>query len=307
MSQHSFSIANESGASFRADVNNALQALASCSSGIAEPTTKYAYQFWIDTSGSYPILKQRSSDNLSWITIGRTDVANLGLLALTGGTLTGDLIIQALLRTEQQVDSTTTGASQTLAPTKSVLKVTNASLTSVNMMSGPQNGAIVVLINGTGSTITIKNLNGGTAANQIKTGTGADLNVASGAAIIMIYDSNGTKWQVVGGSGGSSNSITDFITLASSGALTISAIAGLQSFRVQGNSGAITMSTTPFGTTPPPDGGIIYLIGNHDTNTVEVPVNDAANGCLMDGNVVLAKGQTAGFMYSSSLARYVRL
>jgi hypothetical protein len=103
------------------------------------------------------------------------------------------------------------------------------------------------------------------------------------------------------------NTITSALTLAGSGALSISATKRFQTFLVQGNSAAVTLSTTPFGATPPPDGGIIYLIGNSDTNTVEIPVNDAANGCLMDGSVILAKGQTASFMYSSTLARYVRL
>lgn len=103
------------------------------------------------------------------------------------------------------------------------------------------------------------------------------------------------------------NTITSALTLAGSGSLSPSATKRFQTFLVQGNSAAVTLSSTPFGATPPPDGGIIYLIGNSDTNTVEIPVNDAANGCLMDGSVILAKGQTASFMYSSTLARYVRL
>lgn len=103
------------------------------------------------------------------------------------------------------------------------------------------------------------------------------------------------------------NTITSALTLTGSGSLSPSATKRFQTFLVQGNSAAVTLSSTPFGATPPPDGGIIYLIGNSDTNTVEIPVNDAANGCLMDGSVILAKGQTASFMYSSTLARYVRL
>lgn len=48
MSQHSFNISNEDGASFRADVNAALQALASTSKGSGDPATRYAGQQTID-------------------------------------------------------------------------------------------------------------------------------------------------------------------------------------------------------------------------------------------------------------------
>lgn len=65
MSQHTFAIANEAGAAFRGDVNNALQALASQSSGAAAPGTTYAYQPWLDTTTS--TLKRRNAANSAWV------------------------------------------------------------------------------------------------------------------------------------------------------------------------------------------------------------------------------------------------
>lgn len=91
MSQHSFVIPNESGALFRADNNNALQALASSSLGATAPATTYAGQFWGDTTAV--LLKQRDSTNSSWITVGILNAANLGLLALAGGTVTGNIVM----------------------------------------------------------------------------------------------------------------------------------------------------------------------------------------------------------------------
>jgi hypothetical protein len=71
MSQNDFSLANQSGAAFRADLNNALQALASASSGSSAPTTTYAHQIWLDTTtATAPIIKQRNSANDAWKTIG---------------------------------------------------------------------------------------------------------------------------------------------------------------------------------------------------------------------------------------------
>lgn len=68
MSQNDFVIANQAGAAFRADVNSALQALASLSSGTSAPGTTYAYQLWYDTTTS--LLKIRNGANNAWVIIG---------------------------------------------------------------------------------------------------------------------------------------------------------------------------------------------------------------------------------------------
>lgn len=93
MSQNDMSIANQSGAAFRADLNTALQALVSNSSGTTAPSTTYAYQFWVDTSGGSPLLKMRNAANSAWITMAQVDLTNFGYLPLaTGGTLAAALL-----------------------------------------------------------------------------------------------------------------------------------------------------------------------------------------------------------------------
>jgi len=87
MSQSDYTIADQDGASFLVDINAQLAALVSNNSGATEPSTTYAYQWWADTSAG--LLKQRNAANNAWITIGSLGSANLGLLALSGGTLTG--------------------------------------------------------------------------------------------------------------------------------------------------------------------------------------------------------------------------
>lgn len=67
MSQHDMDVANASGATVRADINSALQALASNSSGASGPSTTYAYQFWCDTTNG--LMKQRNSANSAWLTL----------------------------------------------------------------------------------------------------------------------------------------------------------------------------------------------------------------------------------------------
>lgn len=69
--QHDGVIANASGAAVRQDLNNALQALLSNSSGATAPATTYAYQFWADTTAGQ--LKQRNSANDAWIVVAELD------------------------------------------------------------------------------------------------------------------------------------------------------------------------------------------------------------------------------------------
>tara|TARA_R110000787_G_scaffold34909_1_gene90095 strand:+ start:883 stop:1728 length:846 start_codon:yes stop_codon:yes gene_type:complete len=67
MSQHDFNIANQSFPATRTDLNNALAALASNSSGDTEPGTTYANQWWYETDTN--ILKLRNEANNGWVDV----------------------------------------------------------------------------------------------------------------------------------------------------------------------------------------------------------------------------------------------
>jgi len=71
MAQHDYVIANQSGAAFRADLNNALAAVVSQNSGAAEPSTTYAYMSWADTTNG--LFKIRNAANSGWITLYQLD------------------------------------------------------------------------------------------------------------------------------------------------------------------------------------------------------------------------------------------
>lgn len=83
MAQHDYVIANQSGSSFRADLNNALLAIASQNSGSSAPSTTYAYQSWADTSAG--VMKMRNGANSAWITLYQLD-GEWTTLALENGT-----------------------------------------------------------------------------------------------------------------------------------------------------------------------------------------------------------------------------
>lgn len=71
MSQNDFVIANQTASAARADINSALQALASNSLGSSAPSTTYAGQFWFDSNANK--LKIRNEGNSAWL-----DFADVG-------------------------------------------------------------------------------------------------------------------------------------------------------------------------------------------------------------------------------------
>ena len=144
MSQNDLVIDNQSFPATRADINSALQALGSLSSGSTAPTTTYANMLWYDTLSN--ILKVRSEADDAWISIGYlhqgenefhilddtyvsdTSGNHVGLLGdqssaawLAGTSTTESLISPAKLRastrsfTELGTLSLTSGSSKTLS------------------------------------------------------------------------------------------------------------------------------------------------------------------------------------------------
>ena len=79
MATHDYVIDNGTGAAVRTDLNNALSAIVSNNSSSYEPSTKYAYQWWADTTTG--ILKIRNSSNNGWVELLQLD----GTLTLEDG------------------------------------------------------------------------------------------------------------------------------------------------------------------------------------------------------------------------------
>ena len=79
MATADYIISNQSGASFRTDLNNTLAAIVSNNSNSSQPATRYAYQWWADTSAG--VMKIRNSANDGWIELFQLD----GTLTLEDG------------------------------------------------------------------------------------------------------------------------------------------------------------------------------------------------------------------------------
>jgi hypothetical protein len=117
MAQHDYNVANATGANFRADVNNVLQAIVTVNSGAAEPSPTFAGMLWLDMSGGGDgILKRRNAGNSGWLTdIGKDQIARDAAAAAqatadaampkSGGTFSGPINLPAALATNNQAIS----------------------------------------------------------------------------------------------------------------------------------------------------------------------------------------------------------
>lgn len=114
MSQHDFDIANQTAPNTRADLNLALKALASNSSGASAPTTTYANMIYYNTSTN--ILYKRNEADSAWISLGTVD-ESLGTFTPSGFVLasqaeaeagTENTKVMTPLRVSQAIESSYT-------------------------------------------------------------------------------------------------------------------------------------------------------------------------------------------------------
>ena len=146
MSQHDFNIANQTAAPARADINSALTALASLSSGATAPSTTFANMLWYDTAND--TLKLRNEADSGWISIGYADQSS-GAFALfdnakvvnTSGTQTGLIGDQATSAWEAGTSTTESlvspakvkAAMEALTPAPVMEVIATAKMNAVNV------------------------------------------------------------------------------------------------------------------------------------------------------------------------------
>ena len=82
-----YTIANDTGANVRSDINAVLGAIQTLNSGSSDPSANVAFQLSVNTTTS--LLKIRNAANNGYIEIGNVTQANLGLAPLAGAIFTG--------------------------------------------------------------------------------------------------------------------------------------------------------------------------------------------------------------------------
>lgn len=208
------------------------------------------------------------------------------------------VLLSGSLALAESVDSSLTGANQTLTSSTSVIRVTNASLTSISSITASSQ-KLLILINGTGSTITLVNDGAPSTADRIYTGTGIDLRLSDKASLIFVYDDNATRWQVIGGSGVGSDTVINSrqTGLSISASTTITPSVNVNTVQyVAGNSGPVTVTASPpIATTNMVVGQKLRIVGTSDTNTVTY--NNSVNLVLPRGSATLGKDMSIDLQY----------
>ena len=93
--------------------------------------------------------------------------------------------------------------------------------------------------------------------------------------------------------------------IGAGGQITVSNIT-LQHLKVSGDGAARSASNTPFSGSLP-DRAIIILQGTDSTNTLTLSNNDAAGGCILNGDAVLAEYYIIKLLYDSDANRFIEL
>lgn len=297
MSQHDFDIENLSGLNFRQQVNSALQALATSSSGNSEPTTTYPFMFWIDTNSSPNILKIRNAGDSAWITIGRVDLESFGLKFLEASNS------EPASAQPYQYWVDTNGAN----PILKIRNAANDAWITVGRVDVANYG-LMPLTGGTFSGfISFSNtdyikLPIGTTAQRPGSPTAAMIRYNSTLGVYEGY--NNGAWGELGGGG---LVVSSAQTVSSGGDITSSTTDQRQMRPVIGNGAPTAASTTPFGTTGGwKNGTEILLVGTSDSDSVILAFNDASKGLV--GNfteIELTKYKTALCVWNSTLDRWI--
>ena len=223
MATHDYNLANQDGASFRSDLNNALAAIVSNNSSSTEPSTTFAFQWWVDTNNT--LIKIRNAANSAWVTVGDYSATNFGLLssssasstylALAGGTMTGALNIgtagsvvfegstaddfETTLavtdptadRTFTLPDATTTAAG--LAVTQTFTKAQRGSISAISVASGDTTKTLD-FATANNFALTLANTSSCQLANP------SNLTAGQSGAIFIVQDSTGSRLLTYGSS-----------------------------------------------------------------------------------------------------------
>ena len=264
MSQGTVIVANGTGATVRASINTAFDALVTSNSGASAPTTMSAYMLWADTTTGY--LKIRNAANSAWVIAGR--LANVGLGRVLNASLSKSATYTVVAADEGQFlqCSSTFTLSLTAAATLGdgfALAIANTGVGVITVdpagsetiggsatLTLAAGDAIVTMCNGSNWIVasdkisTLPVANGGTGAATLTAnyallgnGTSALQMIAPGASGNFLT-SNGTTWQ------STTPSVAGDMVLAS-----VQTVTGAKTFGSAGAVGKLIIAGTTSGST----------------------------------------------------------
>lgn len=244
---------------------------------------------------------------------------------MTGTKTFNKVVISQELNLVETIDTTSTGADALVPLTSPTVRLTDAGLTSIGNFDDAFNGKQCTITNDTGASIIIRNDSTGTAIKRILTGTGADMTLADQATIIISYNSNKTRWQVIGGSGSGSAPVPVYWRYSLAAATLLTALTAIEfdTMEYESHPGYYTMIGGGFEIPPGQDGiyhidlkvytasaqyaniylnGSLISQGDHSDSTTPAIVSDTFKliaGDVLDMRPVVTGTSAAGPVYTT--------
>lgn len=104
----------------------------------------------------------------------------------------------------------------------------------------------------------------------------------------------------------SSVNVSTELVIADGSDITLDETKGEHIVPCRGSGGAITLSSTPFGSSGNwVNGTKVVIIGTSDSDSVGLSFNDADYGAILNGDKTLARFETVTLVYVSSLLRWI--
>jgi hypothetical protein len=238
-----------------------------------------------------PIGSTANANGASYNTL--TGVLNLepadasfgGVVTTTAQSFAGDKswlnnqVFNAIIAGDVVNNSSITGSAATLtAPARTLVRILS-NVSSISDCTGAINEQLFIILNKTGSTITILH---DTGTNGFYCPGNADFALEANQSVIVIFSSADSRFLVMSGGGGKVETVS--VQTVSGGGTVNSSQRDRQLRYVQGSSGGSAASITPFGAGPWPNATEIILIGESDSDYLDITFNDNNNGVV--GNFV---------------------
>lgn len=268
MAQHDMDIANADGATVRADLNSALQALVSTNAGATAPSSTFANMLWYDTASDQLMMRNEADD--AWISLGDVNQTNDSFAAATSKLFGSSSYQTHALSLNELIISATDGRRALVVQAESG---TADTLDKINV-GNFNDGDMILITSDLGDTITVTH--NVTGSGQVYLSDAQDAVLSTRYADVIALILVGTDWYEVARS-------ASFGTAASrnvgTGADQIPAVNGSGDFDLSN----ITLKNVSL------DGGVVmtdYREGYYDVGTVAANFNiDRVNGPLQHVDV----------------------
>ena len=217
--------------------------------------------------------------------------------------------IHALLLDSEDVATAATIAA--LSSNKTIVNLTGSTDTVVQGLNALHLSKVVLIHNGSSARITLSHQNVSAAAtNRLNLPKSKDIILVPNQSVELFYHLGESRWKLKSGSGGGGGELTVLTaaSIADGGTITLSAVEARQLIKVAASGTTGLLSTTPFGAFAAVDPVEVILVGDDNTNTVFLPFNDAAFGCIgnfeSEGQIEISKNLPVKALWYPATQRF---